>query len=871
MTEASQSHAGSPLGSAAQPPAGPEEGGASSRRSGRASSRPLQWPEGGRESRPWTRWWWFGSAVDEANLTAALEELAAAGMGGVEICPVYGAKGAEGTYLEFLSPDWMAALAHTCREADRLGLGVDLTTGTGWPFGGRGVNEGIASIAVRLEGDELQSSGPVQKVKRAAPGGEGWVLDPFSEEAMGMYLAQFEIAFDGFDAPMPRAHFHDSFEYFGAEWTRDLPEEFQRRRGYDLREHAAALFGKGDGEVVSRVRCDYRETMGELHLAYIRRWSEWARARGGRSRNQAHGVPGNIIDAYAAADIPETEIFGDADERLEPMLKFASSAAHLKGGNLASAESFTWLGEHFQVSLADLKPAAELLFLSGINHLFFHGTPYSPAHLPWPGWLFYASVHMGREGGLWRDLPSFNAYLTRCQSVLQSGRPSADLLLYFPVYDFWQREGETLLPCFKMPGSWMWDHDFHRTGTHLREGGWDFDAVSDRFLEEACGCPGGIAVRENEYAAIVVPPTRVMPLETGRRLVRLAEEGGVVLFLGGFPTEVPGLADAQERAAALASLWRGLGLGEGGGESRQARVGRGVIWTCENPQSLMQAANVSPEPMSSAGLRWVRRRQDDGYHYLVVNRPEQAFEGWIDLKFPAGAVAARDPVREERRGYLALRQSENGTSVYLQMMPGESLILQTIDQASPAAWDECERWVYHRPAGEAVPLRGHWQVEFIEGGPEMPAPFSAEQLRSWTDSADEEAKRFAGTARYRLSFEHKEAGGDDWLLDLGRVAESARVRLNGIDLGCWWAPPFHGSVEGSLRSGENCLEIEVTNVAANRIADLDRRGVPWKNFHEINFVDRSYRPFDASDWPLRPSGLLGPVSLIPIERFWPEG
>jgi len=62
---------------------------------------------------------------------------------------------------------------------------------------------------------------------------------------------------------------------------------------------------------------------------------------------------------------------------------------------------------------------------------------------------------------------------------------------------------------------------------------------------------------------------------------------------------------------------------------------------------------------------------------------------------------------------------------------------------------------------------------------------------------------------------------------------------------------------------------EVTNLAANRIRDLDRRGVPWKNFHEINFVNIDYKPFDASEWLLAPSGLLGPVRLVPLTTSVP--
>ena len=91
------------------------------------------------------------------------------------------------------------------------------------------------------------------------------------------------------------------------------------------------------------------------------------------------------------------------------------------------------------------------------------------------------------------------------------------------------------------------------------------------------------------------------------------------------------------------------------------------------------------------------------------------------------------------------------------------------------------------------------------------------------------------------------------------------MSLNGVSVGVLIAPPFQISV-GPLRARNNVLEVEVTNLAANRIRDMDRRGEPWKIFREINFVDIFYKPFDASGWPVCPSGLLGPVRLVPLRR-----
>lgn len=65
-----------------------------------------------------------------------------------------------------------------------------------------------------------------------------------------------------------------------------------------------------------------------------------------------------------------------------------------------------------------------------------------------------------------------------------------------------------------------------------------------------------------------------------------------------------------------------------------------------------------------------------------------------------------------------------------------------------------------------------------------------------------------------------------------------------------------------VHPGENELKFEVANLMANRIRYMDLKGIPWRNYHEINFVNIDYQPFDASVWEPMPSGLLGPVKLI---------
>jgi hypothetical protein len=847
------------------------------------------WPAVTATNKPWTRWWWLGSAVDKPNLTRELEDFAKTGLGGVEICPIYGAVGAEDRSLDFLSPKWMEMLAHTTTEAKRLGLGVDMTTGTGWPFGGPQVTPDIASaglemvrhdatggtrVSLKMPKGKIQclrafpefgppvdltqevkdgnldwlppagkwyiigliSSSPIQKVKRAAPGGEGSVLDPFSADAMTRYLATFDAAFGKFTAPMPRAQFHDSFEYYAAEWTPGLLDHFLKARGYDLRDQLPAFAGIGEPDTVSRVRADYRETLSELHLAYLKCWHDWTKARGGITRNQAHGSPGNLLDHYAVSEIPETEIFRHVDENQIPMMRIAASAAHSKGDKLVSAETFTWLDEHFQVSPEKLKEAADFVFLGGVNHVFFHGIPYSPDDAKWPGWLFYASTHMGRNGGLWRDLSAFTGYLQRCQSILQEGKISSDVLLYYPIHDLWHNE-QAKLPLFTVHNQdkWLWPTTFYQTSMELWNRGVTFDYASDSMLARATVREGEILLGGNAFRTLVLPGVRRMQPETLKRIVELHRQGAKVIVQGGWPQDVPGFHNQAQRKESLRA---------------QEKAGAGVI-TCDGGVlPALSRTSSRQERMTDFGLRFVRRTHAEGYHYFIVNRGKETFDRELPLGTPFQSAIVLDPWSPSRSGVVSKHLS------CLRLEPGQSIIVRTFTDRVVTG----EPWVSAPANPASIAIDGPWKIEFIEGGPTLPA--AAENLKPGSWNKLPGAADFSGTALYTTTFELPASLPFSCRLDLGKVANTARVFLNGQPVGISWCAPHVVDITRSIKPGKNELAVEVTNLAANRIADLDRRKIPWKQFHEINFVNIDYKLFDASTWPATESGLLGQVRLL---------
>jgi hypothetical protein len=194
----------------------------------------------------------------------------------------------------------------------------------------------------------------------------------------------------------------------------------------------------------------------------------------------------------------------------------------------------------------------------------------------------------------------------------------------------------------------------------------------------------------------------------------------------------------------------------------------------------------------------------------------------------------------------------------LQLDPGQAIFVKTYRAAAVAA----PTWSYRTPTAAPTPIAGTWRVEFISGGPQLPPSFETHRLASWTELAGSESEAFAGTARYSTGIA-PDIVTPRYLLDLGQVADSARVTFNGKLVATLIGPPYQLEI-GPLLDDNNLLEVEVTNVAANRIRDLDRRKVKWKIFKDINFVDIDYRPFDAANWPVRQAGLLGPVTLTPL-------
>lgn len=823
-------------------------------------------------AKPWTYWWWMGSGVTREGITSQLEQFAKAGLGGVHIIPIYGVKGYENQFKPFLGPEWLAHFQFTVQEAKRLRLGVDLTTGTGWPFGGPNVTPAMGAKQWKLADGKLTSVPTRQQVKRPAPGGAGLVVDPFDKQAVRQYLTRFDSTLIPL-AEKPRAMYNDSYEIYGANWTDQFLPEFRKRRGYDLNSQQAAFLDTTIAEASVRVRQDYYQTIAELLLdQFTTTWTGWARRNGYLTRNQAHGSPGNLLDLYALADIPETESFGTSkfpipglrvDPDYEPdrfgnpsvlAMKLASSPAHLLGKPLVSSETTTWLANHFKVSLSQIKPQIDELFTAGINHIFYHGTTYSPPGEAWPGWLFYASTNYSPSTHFWNEYPELNAYVERSQARLQASRPDNDLLVYFPMQDIWALPGKSQGGIQQLDvhhvERWLSPQPFGKLCEQFRQQGFTFDAVSDAQLTDLRVVNGRIVSKGGSYRIIVVPDCRYMPEGTMQQLARLAGQGATIVFEKNLPQLAPGFRDAARRNASVKTIGQALAKRPG------VRVAADV-------PAMLTGLKVLPEALGANGLSFIRKKADDAALYFVANLNNRFTEGWVTVNRP---VSQRfDPLTNKTEMLITRKKTDGSDEVWLRLLPGQSCFLSSLVSSdawgSPSIVPKVQKTTTFRPL---MQLSGPWSLSFGAGKPALSGTRTLAQLTSWPALGDS-AVYFSGKAMYTTTFDLPAApqAKTTYRLDLGDVRETARVWINGHDAGLAWSIPFELEIPaGWLKQTGNQLKIEVTNLSANYMRLRDKQQPAWKKFYDINIVDITYKPFDAARWEPMPSGLLGPVRVL---------
>jgi hypothetical protein len=933
------------------------------------------------------RWWWFGAAVEKSEILRELQQMKADGIGGAELAFVYPivldspnsadpAKGLKN--LPFLSPAMLDAVHYAQAQGRLLGLRIDVTLCSGWPYGGpattlaeaagrlrtaevpipanansvtpptldegetfisasivnlapkapancsfkvgtvcgdspttpaRGSNAGPAPVTwdastaaplATAGGSVTPSNTPrtalffiashtKQQVKRAAVGAEGYVLDPFSHQAVATHLkAVGEPLAKAFGDTPPYAIFSDSLEAYGADWTPNLPAEFLKRRGYDLLPHLPELIAGGT-PAADKIRHDWGQTLTELvNENYMTQINNWAIAHHTKFRSQTYGEPAVTFSSQRLVTLSEGE---GPQWRAFSTLRWATSANHVFHNNVTSGETFTWLHSPvFRATPLDMKAEADIDFIMGENQLIFHGWPYSPPRLPdgqpkvpEPGWSLYAAAVFNDHNPWHPVMPDVTRYIQRISYLLRQGEQANQVAILLPTDDAWA----SFTPAHVTVTGAMQKLITPQLMSAILSAGYNVDFIDADAID---------SVGLGTHQVLVIPPTDRIPVETLKKIVIWTQNGGKVISVGRAPSMDPEGETPREFTNLANQLPQ---VTDDMNRLTQA------LFRAAKPDLLI-ADREGPGPLTSSKdqIGFIRRKLPSADIYFVVNTSNQPVDTTVmsfATSFPHGE--AWNPETEMFTAAAA-------TCSPLYLAPYESRVF-IFSAQTPANGGETSTGIGRnnaegrcndrpRSSGESTQiadLSTDWQVTFTGTKETETEP----TLTDWTTNPA--TLYYSGEAVYARDFTFNATKNNPVYLEIdgGKplpdapnsppehsalgpsglpdpritrpgpgmhayydppIHEAAIVFLNGQRAGSLWHPPYRLDVSKFLKPGENHIEIHVYNTALNAWSKLPPHD--YKPLIE-KYGDR-FQMQDLNRVQPIPSGILGTIHLITEEN-----
>ncbi|HEY1790244.1 MAG TPA: glycosyl hydrolase [Verrucomicrobiae bacterium] len=641
----------------------------------------------------------------------------------------------------------------------------------------------------------------------------------------------------------------DSWEAGKIGWTKLFPEEFQRRRGYDLIPYLPVIAGlkMGNADTRQHVLRDYKLTISDLIADnHYGRLKKTANENGLAFYSEAAGPnydQADLLKTSSQVDMAMAEFWMPSEHRPTMnsrfLLRNAANANHIYGNKITLCESFTSLGPEWEETPFTMKPVADQAFCDGLNKICVHNFSQSPSLTAKPGYVYVAGTHYEPGVTWWDESPAFNSYLARCSFMLQQGEFVADALFY-QGDNIGHGEQRKTIPPTLGDG---YDHDNCNSDVLLTR-----MSVSHERIVLADGM---------SYRILVLAEDQAMPLEDLKKIAALLEAGATVV--GPPPAEIAGMVlnpdDRQQFNALVSRLWGGMD----GTRVTRKQVGAGRLFRGPSARQVLQEEGVPPDfeesGLSNDGtMDWIHRAGDGADIYFVASRWEHSEN--VDCTFRVAGKEPElwDPVTGEIRSATAFRQENGRTLVPLQFGPcGSVFVVFRKPISADISGTTASNYPSLRPLEN---LSGPWTVDF---DPKWGGPSSVvfDELVDWTTRPEEGIKYYSGTAVYHKTFhlEARPVNGGRLILDLGEVHEVAVVRLNGHNLGVVWDKPSRIDITSAVGAGDNDLEITVVNLWPNRLKG-DEALPKDKRFTETNI----HKFTEAS--PLWPSGLIGPVSVM---------
>ena len=762
---------------------------------------------------------------------------------------------------------------------------------------------------------------------RQEPDSTSYVLDHYCasavEELLDLHLGRGKEHFGEHFGHTLRAFFTDSLE-LAAEWawTDAFLAEFQRRRGYDPTAYLPVTYVPGRdnkyltmvmrnhkpcfdfaGDLGERIRYDYERTISDLFTEeFVQAMTDWADANGLRSRIQAYGIRADTLKAYGIAHIPETEQLY-AGGALD-FLKLAGSAGLIYDKPLVTSETLVWMRRDYLTTPLKYRVAADKLFMAGINQLILHGYPYQNPAFAHPGFDPFSSPempmmsfasNMSSASPFRAFFPAINAYVTRLQYLMQCGPASANIGVYYPLFNY----PDSVVREEELAGGYLDEHDAPkeggllkmgppkrpdkeerwiagqlRMGDHLMAQGYNYVHLNEERLLDASVSDGKLSIGAVRLDALILREIACLSVELAQQLVEIREAGIPILFVGAVPDRQPGFFNWQENDQVVESLMRDLA-------THFDCCVDGIETLVDRLRSLVVEPGLrfeEPQPT----IQYIHRRSEDRDIYLLRNRVADASAAKMMFPLPGRVPILLDPWTGDAEAVPCYVNCDEGVELTMAFAPYESkvVLLEAAEQPLHAVQSDLD---IGRRDGKLVARSGDAgsysvelsdkssrTIEMHQGAPrdiELPrwrlatslraengtlrrVELDLDQLADWRDI---QALAYCSSpGRYTccidLDDDHVQAGLR-LTLDLGRVCDVAQVKVNGEPLPrallVW---PYRVDITDLVHAGSNDVEVVVTPTLRNRLVGYGKaKSKEWKQF-------RGKRA-------LAPSGLLGPVRI----------
>lgn len=640
----------------------------------------------------------------------------------------------------------------------------------------------------------------------------------------------------------------DSWECGTENWSENILSEFKTRRGYDPAPYLPVLAGYivGSADQSDRFLFDYRKTIAEL-VAYnhYKLATDMLKSQGLGLYAEAPGIhiqtTADGLLSKGQVSIPMGEFWANeptapgADAMNVADIAEAASAAHIYGKGLVAAESFTG-GKGWNQAPYELKEYADWALAAGVNRFVVHTSvhqPFTDEHHK-PGMtLYFFGQHYTRNNTWAEQSVVFNTYLARSSYLLQQGLNVADLAYYYGdgapvVVPFW-KSAQPVPAGYKC--DWM-----------------NTDVLLNRlsFEDGRLVLPDGMS-----YRVLVLPDwVTQISLPVARKLRDLVAAGAVIMAPK--PLQTPGLSGYPQADDTLRALVQDLWADMDGQFVTEHAYGKGkVIWG-KDLKSVLEDQKIAPDFISSAPeldnhVVWIHRKAGATDIYFVANLTGQP----VDLKTCYRVINRAPECWQAETGAIkpAPFQMDDTTTTIPLHLDSYGSTFVVFDEPTT----ERERQAPTKAAPVTVSqLTGPWAIRFTPGWG-APDSVSTDSLISWTASPDAGIKYYSGTAAYTKDVPLTVVPGSRYQLNLGEVHEVVEVYVNGKNMGTVLKPSYVFDITDAVKTGQNHLEIRVTNLWNNRLVGDAQKGVAKK----YTFTSSGRRARD----PLMTSGLLGPVTI----------